>query len=411
MTHHALPLAFLATVLIVSSSKAAAPEPPSRFILTDRALAARQKLESLLTHAATDTVLVRVTEAQRETLIHEAHEAGRCGGHELLSDLPARATVGQAREYAKEVFGSFDRQLAQDLLTQTKSGAVRSLVAPAKDTEIEKAVQDVSEANLRDTVDFLAKFPTRHHKSRDARAAIQAFKTRIEETMKGATRPYVLELIAHSSTPMNSIRLTIPGSQAASEIVVAGAHLDSVNKSWFGTDAPGADDNASGSANILEAARILSRSPALSKTVEFYWYAGEEGGLLGSSEIAQAAKSKGKKIVGVLQLDMTLFPGDGEFTLGSMTDFTSQSMRDVLSAINLDYIGAKIIEDKCGYGCSDHASWYRQGYPTLMPFESTPKRMNPDIHSDRDVVSRALSYRHSAMFSKIAVAFLMTLGR
>jgi bacterial leucyl aminopeptidase len=108
---------------------------------------------------------------------------------------------------------------------------------------------------------------------------------------------------------------------------------------------------------------------------------------------------------------MTLFPGDGEFTLGSMTDFTSQDMRDLLTDINRDYIGAKIVEDKCGYGCSDHASWYRNGYPTLMPFEATMRGMNHNIHTDRDKVSSTLSFKHSAMFTKIAIAFISILSR
>ena len=147
------------------------------------------------------------------------------------------------------------------------------------------------------------------------------------------------------------------------------------------------------------------------RTIEIYWYAGEEGGLLGSAEIAKDAKDKAKKVVGVLQLDMTLFAGSGEFTLGSMTDFTSQEMRDLLVQINRDYIGANIVEDKCGYGCSDHASWYRNGYPTLMPFEATVKGMNGNIHTARDTVSSTSNFRHSAMFTKIALAFLMSLSK
>jgi hypothetical protein len=77
---------------------------------------------------------------------------------------------------------------------------------------------------------------------------------------------------------------------------------------------------------------LKGRQPA--KTIEIYWYAGEEGGLLGSAEIAADAKANAKNVIGVLQLDMTLHPGDGEFKLGSMTDFTSLSMREHLAKIN-----------------------------------------------------------------------------
>ncbi|CAN5718062.1 M28 family metallopeptidase [soil metagenome] len=403
---------FISSAFISNVAHASAINKSSRYILTDQILAKKLTLEPLATHSGTDTVLVSVTEAQREDLTHEAHELNRCGGHELITALPADAPLGQAREFAQNAFRNFDAQAQKDLSYKTKSAIGLPATPSTPDARIASAIAEVSESNLKDTVDFLSKFPTRNHKTADAKNAILSFKTRIEETLKGSTVPYTIDFITHTSTPMNSIRLTFKGATNPNEVVVAGGHIDSINQSYFGSKlAPGSDDNASGSANILEAARIISHGPPTARTIEFYWYAGEEGGLLGSAEIAEAAKKSGKKVVGVLQLDMTLFPGDGEFKLGSMTDFTSLEMRDLLVQINRDYLNATIIEDKCGYGCSDHASWYRNGYPTLMPFEATMNRMNGNIHSEKDVVSASSSFRHSAMFSKIAVAFLMILGQ
>ncbi|MDX9732061.1 MAG: M20/M25/M40 family metallo-hydrolase [Bdellovibrionales bacterium] len=376
-------------------------------------------VEPLAEHSGTQTVLVRLSESELQALSHTAHDHQRCGGYELLTDIPAEAKKGnprhlaQARKISNEIFAMFDQQAKRD--TEYASKARATVETLGKNPLIEAAIAEVSETNLRETVDFLSRYPSRNHKSRDGQDAVTAFRQKIESTLKDAKLPYKLEFVQHQSTPMNSIKLTLSGQGALSnEVVVLGGHIDSINSSFFGggsKKAPGADDNASGSANILEAARILlSQTQAPSRSYEFYWYAGEEGGLLGSAEIAKAAKAGGKKIVGVLQLDMTLFPGDGEFSLGSMTDFTSLEMRDLLERINRDYIGATIIEDKCGYGCSDHASWYRNGFPTLMPFEATMRKMNKAIHTERDVVSTSLSFRHSAMFTKIAVAFMMTLG-
>jgi leucyl aminopeptidase len=144
--------------------------------------------------------------------------------------------------------------------------------------------------------------------------------------------------------------------------------------------------------------------------VEFFWYAGEESGLLGSAEIAQSYKAENKDVVAVLQLDMTLFPGAGEFVVGNVSDFTSAWLRQYLVALNDAYLQVQLIEDKCGYACSDHASWYRQGYPTLMPFESDTSRMNRKIHTDQDVISPQSSFRHSLVFAKIALAMVMDLG-
>jgi leucyl aminopeptidase len=390
--------------------------PESRYILTDRALIQKMKLEPLVADNATGTALVKVTEAERAELTEKAHDLKRCGGHELIQVLPSTAGADQAREFAQTAFKSFGLQSQKDVAYALKLKTNASVGLPTTpstpDPRITQALSEVTEDNLKDTVNFLSKYSTRNHQTGEAKSAIQAFKVRIEETLKGATIPYKIDLISHSSTPMNSIRLTFVGAKTPDEVVVAGGHIDSINQSYFGSKrAPGSDDNASGSANILEAARILSHGTQPARTIEFYWYAGEEGGLLGSAEIAQNAKNAGKKVVGVLQLDMTLFPGDGEFKLGSMTDFTSLEMRDLLVQINRDYLNATIIEDKCGYGCSDHASWYRNGYPTLMPFEATMNTMNQNLHTERDVVSASSSFRHSAMFSKIAVAFLMILAQ
>ncbi len=412
-TTASLVLLSIFSVAFTSSAHAAQTEK-KQYILTDRMLLEKMKIEPLSIHEPTGTALARLTPQQTADLAHEAHDHHRCGGHELITSLSPNASEGEAREYASRVFQTMNEQLRRDadFAKRRKAGIGLPPQPAAKDPEIEKAILEVSESNLKDTVAFLSQYPSRNHKSSDGQRAVQAFKTRIEDTLKGATVPYTLELISHQSTPMNSIRLTFKGTKTPDEVVVLGGHIDSINGSFFGSkSAPGADDNASGSANILEAARILSRGTAPAKTIEFYWYAGEEGGLLGSAEIAKQAKSASKKVIGVLQLDMTLFPGDGEFTLGSMTDFTSLEMRELLQTINRDYIGANIIEDKCGYGCSDHASWYKNGYPTLMPFEATMKRMNGSIHTDKDVVSGSLSFRHSAMFTKIALAFVMTLSR
>jgi leucyl aminopeptidase len=218
-----------------------------------------------------------------------------------------------------------------------------------------------------------------------------------------------VETIAHQSTPQKSIKVTILGSKKPNEIVVLGGHLDSINDR-DGNAAPGADDNASGSANLLEALRVVLDHAQPERTVEFYWYAGEESGLLGSREIAEKAKSTNKNVIGVLQLDMTLFPGDGPMTITNIGDYTNAWLRDYVVAVNEAYINIKIVEGTCGYGCSDHASWHRQGFPAVFPFESRMNSSNPNIHSSRDILNNKLNFDHSLIFSKIALAFAMDLA-
>jgi leucyl aminopeptidase len=67
-------------------------------------------------------------------------------------------------------------------------------------------------------------------------------------------------------------------------------------------------------------------------------------------------------------------------------------------------------EDKCGYGCSDHASWYRQGYPTVIPFEAGFATMNPNLHTENDTVNERIDFKHSAIFAKFALGLAMDLA-
>jgi leucyl aminopeptidase len=85
-------------------------------------------------------------------------------------------------------------------------------------------------------------------------------------------------------------------------------------------------------------------------------------------------------------------------------------MRNFLVEINRHYVGATIHEDKCGYGCSDHASWFRRGYPAVMPFEAAFDDMNRNIHTTSDVIDSRSDFEHAASFSKLAIAMAVELG-
>lgn len=343
-----------------------------------------------------------VTPVMLQQIQERAHTVGKCGGFEDLS-------------HDQEFLSKGPQKLLSQLTriqerNELYSRAPFKLLALQKDAAIESALNEVSEDNLRSYVQWLSSFPNRNNKSPQPNVHVEEMKTRLEAMLGGATVPYEVSTIAHTSTKQKSLKVRIPGTQS-DEIIVLGGHLDSITQSWGGgSQAPGADDNASGSANLIEALRIVMNKPQPRRTLEFIWYAGEESGLLGSAEIAKQYKSEKRDVVAVLQLDMTLYPGSGEFVIGNMNDFTSAWLRDYLKAVNDTYLHARLIDDKCGYGCSDHASWHRQGYPALMPFEAGMRQSNKNIHTARDVISPELSFKHSALYTKIALVFAMDLA-
>lgn len=342
----------------------------------------------------------QVSSFEQGLISHYAHEKGRCGNYEALDDKNASLSAIQSQILSLRAIQS--------------RNIVPSVILPitlVEKPEVTLALNELNSANIRNTVEFLSSFQNRYNKDAEPNKHIQPFMDRLAEIAKNANYPITIDTISHRSTNQKSIRVRIEGSTRPDEIIVLGGHLDSIS-GWGGSGAkaPGADDNASGSASLTEAFRVITMQPQPQRTLEFYWYAGEESGLLGSAEIADTAKQQNKDIVAVLQLDMTLFPGDGVFKIASMTDFTSVWLRDYLMAANQTYLKATIQEDKCGYGCSDHASWFRRGYPTLFPTESKFKTSFKDIHTPRDVISPVLNFDHALLFSKIAAVMALELG-
>lgn len=344
-----------------------------------------------------------VTPEMQQKIQTRAHQVGKCGGFESLAS--------EVEVNSVPYFQALSDLSAKVIREKSYERAPFQALALEKKMNIQAALDEAKEENLRDYVTWLSSFPSRYNRASEPNTHVVQLKEKLEGMLKDSKWPYEVTLISHQQTPQKSLRVRLVGSTKPQEIVVLGAHLDSINQSWGGGDrAPGADDNASGSSNLIEALRVLSAQPQSPRSVEFFWYAGEESGLLGSAEIAKDYKNQKKDVVAALQLDMTLFPGSGQLVLASMTDFTSAWLRDYLKAMNETYLNVQIVEDRCGYGCSDHASWYRQGYPTLMPFEAQFSRMNHNIHTSRDVITPEMSFRHSLVFTRIALVLAMDLA-
>jgi hypothetical protein len=115
-------------------------------------------------------------------------------------------------------------------------------------------------------------------------------------------------------TRITNVVATLHGTNpdADDRVYVVGAHYDSrVTDVLNGvSDAPGANDDGSGTSAVLELARVFAPHPTES-TIVFVAYAGEEQGLLGSDHLAQVAKDAGWNIQGVLNMDIIGSPDGG----------------------------------------------------------------------------------------------------
>ena len=272
---------------------------------------------------------------------------------------------------------------------------------------VKPLVGRVLEAELRSTIETLAGYNNRYYTADTGSAAagwIAGRWSKLAEGIPGAS----VRLFNHSGWKQPSVILTIPGSESPQEVVVLGGHLDSIAGYWGGSSAraPGADDNASGIAVLTEAVRILGENGFRPKrTIQVMGYAAEEVGLRGSAEIAKSYQGSGAKVVGVIQFDMTNFAGSGD-AIYLLTDNVDQALTTYLAKLVDAYTGVGAAQTRCGYGCSDHASWTRSGFPASAAFEASFDAMNRNIHTDRDTLGNSGgSAQHSVAFAKLAVAF------
>lgn len=180
---------------------------------------------------------------------------------------------------------------------------------------------------------------------------------------------------ASGAVPLVNIEAVLRGVERPDEIHVVGAHYDSTASSDRGwdpatDDAPGADDDATGCAIVLEIARQLA-SAELAATVRFVFFTAEEEGLLGSAAYAQAAHDAGEDIRSMLAID----PAGNTGELGDNIFFT-YDMASVDDAKRMEAIGARyrskypvvIVPGDLAASPddrSDHKSFWDRGFPAL----------------------------------------------
>ncbi|THV03282.1 Zn-dependent exopeptidase [Dendrothele bispora CBS 962.96] len=279
-------------------------------------------------------------------------------------------------------------------------------------------LKTLSSDGPRENLEKFTSFRTRHYRSDTGKQSQQWLLSKISEI----TATYASESIKNRiqfhefSHPwgQNSIIVKIQGSSTTDNgIVIISAHQDSTNL-WPFLPAPGADDDGSGSVTILESYRALIAAdfhPV--RTVEFHWYSAEEGGLLGSQAVASSYKTNNANVIAMSQFDMTAWVKRGtREEVGVITDYTDAGLTTFNKKLVDLYLDIPYVETKCGYACSDHASWGKAGYPSVFTIESTFENSNKNIHSsnDRIDISDEFSFSHMLEFSKLAVAFAVELG-
>jgi len=200
-----------------------------------------------------------------------------------------------------------------------------------------------------------------------------------------------------------NLAVELPGTVRADEILIIGAHYDTV------PDCPGANDNASAVAALLALARYSAHNPC-DRTLRLVAFANEEpphfwSPTMGSLVYARRCRERGERVVGMITLETLgyysdqpgsqrypwpfslLYPSRGDF-LGFVGNLSSrQFVRDAIGAFRQHARFASegaalpgLIQEA---GWSDHWSFWQQGYPALMVTDTAPFRY-PYYHTPQD---------------------------
>jgi hypothetical protein len=186
------------------------------------------------------------------------------------------------------------------------------------------------------------------------------------------------------------------------DIYIICAHLDDRPS---GPVAPGADDNASGSAAVLIAADILTQYQ-WGSTLRFALWTGEEQWMLGSRAYVEQAHNGDEDILGVLNLDQI-----GYSTIGSSHGIELNAYYGITQTLELAQLFADVIDvynlnltpmiDSHGFGRTDHRPFWDYGYPAILGIEDR-EDFNPYYHTTDDLLAN-MDIDYLTEFVKAAV--------
>jgi hypothetical protein len=224
--------------------------------------------------------------------------------------------------------------------------------------------------------------------------------------LEGLGIPFALQGYDHEGKRYHNIIVTLEGSSQREESVIIGAHYDSVYET------PGADDNASAVAVLLELCRDLKDYRPV-RTLRMIFFVLEEPPsfmtpAMGSYVYAQQALDRGERIYGMISLEMVgyfsetegsqafpvpgmhwLFPDRGDF-IGVVGNVHSRELTLAVaealkagSTLPVEHLAA--LPFIPGVGLSDHGPFWKMGFPAVMVTDTAFYR-NPNYHSSRDTI-------------------------
>jgi leucyl aminopeptidase len=306
-----------------------------------------------------------------------------------------------------------------EYLTNNKQ---ESLIAPVfptvatKQAIVKPMLNDIDKAYITSFLTKFTSFKNRYYQSSFGVESAQFLYDELVKIQQSITRKDVkltVSKFAHEWKQFSVVARLEATTQDPnySELVLLGAHQDSINSNDpMNGVAPGVDDDASGVVNNLSTLKLLLASADFVplRPIEFQFYAGEEAGLKGSQKIAADYVARKVPVYGQLQSDMTGFAGSSP-AIALVTDFTNAALTAAVRVFAQTYSTLPVVDARCGYGCSDHASWNRAGIPSAFHFETKSISANKNIHTTKDTLP-TVTIEHMVAFLKTTIGFAVEMS-
>jgi len=263
----------------------------------------------------------------------------------------------------------------------------------------------VAKANLSSNILSLQSFQTRYASTENCEAAgtfLYNFFAHL-----GLHCEYEPFTFATTRTSRNIVA-TLLGKTHPLRVIIICAHYDSTSNQPT-TLAPGADDNASGTAAVMEIARVLANT-SFDYTIKFICFSAEEWGLYGSKYYAQAAKGRQEMIIGVVNLDMIAYADLMPEDLNVFVNQTSEWLANRNIIMGKLYGPLDILKAlNSSMRSSDHAPFWDQGYSAMLGIEDYGLK-NPFYHKTTDTFD-TLNMDFATSVTKIALTVVADLAQ
>ena len=277
-------------------------------------------------------------------------------------------------------------------------------VVTAEDPRIREMLDQVSMDSLQATVQHLQDYQSRMWNSTNAfnvsdwiAGKMTALGLEVEQ------QPFYANTWYGSGQAAPNVIGIQRGTVYPNTYVVCGSHFDSFS---YSGNCPGADDNATGVASVLESARILTQYE-FEYSIIYCAFGCEEMGLYGSEAYASRCQQQGMDIIGYFNNDMNGYLWGDQIHIHCIYPNSVAPIGDYYMNIGSIYFPEMPVEHKnLDYGDSDHTSFNNHGYMGIYPFEDIDHD-SPYIHTSNDLIGPSVtSFEMSQRYCQMNIGCL-----